>query len=109
MTDKNIVFRAGSLLCLTTGEYSDYYIQGHFVALQDIRQTDIAATTGVAKAIRYASDKEWDDWGVDEEGPTPPLINLHKSFIAAMIRGGFLMDVTCKEMHLGGFGELDVS
>lgn len=86
MTDKieiNII-KAGTLLTISTGCYSDYSVHGVFRVLKDITQED------------YESFRVEDDGWCDLS-----------EVIAKMATLGYIENVESTELHLGSYGELE--
>ena len=110
MATEATTFTAGSLFCFSTGEYSDYGYQGHFVALEDITRERLAEIVHEVKTEHKRLDLIQDEWvSVEVTGTTYPWVpGIHEMFIAAVIKAGLVMPVTCSELHIGSYGELDV-
>lgn len=104
----NLIARAGDLICFSTGEYSDYHISGHFVALEDISTTHFQDAREDAEARYRAADKAQDAWKRESGEPYPQYVNKHEAFIAALIRNGLLVSVAVAEHHIGSYGEIDL-
>jgi hypothetical protein len=84
---RNIDIKAGRLFCFTSGEYSDYSLNGFFLALVDI-------TRETLDAVKATLDEEEYIWAGQEE------------FISALIKSGAVMVIDCEEIHCGSYGEL---
>lgn len=82
---------AGKLFCLSSGVYSDYGYSGHFLALVTITPEMFAKVVDECKAGTERRYEEQD------------------KFIATLIRRGWVMDIDCLEIHIGDYGELDLS
>jgi hypothetical protein len=95
------LIHAGHLFCFSSGEYSDYGYQGHFLALEEINRARYNELIDEAKASETAKEAEADSKGewyfADPRG----------AFIGSLIRAGLVMAITCPEIHLGSYGELD--
>lgn len=91
MTDKTLVFPAGSIVLLTEGEYSDYSFIGDFVAR---KECDLHALATAFKA-QYKPEHEWD-------GPNPD------KFAAWLVVEGWMYPGAAQEVHIGGYSGLDI-
>lgn len=76
--------KAGTLLTISTGAWSDYHVHGVFRVLKDITQDDY-------EQFRLNDENEYD---------------LHMC-IAKMFRSGYIEDVPSVELHLGDGSDLD--
>ncbi len=83
--------KAGKLLALSRGAYSDYCVDGFHVALRDI---DFAAA--LDEYLAEAQAKE--PWQASD------YFECDK-FTAFLIRGGYLLAVDYSEVHLGDYGQ----
>lgn len=99
---------AGSLICFSTGEYSDYGYRGHFVTLMNLTPEAVSDARDAANEAFNKNDAEQDAWKRESGTPYPASISRQEAFIAALIRAGFLMALTVRELHLGSYGDLDV-
>ena len=82
---KIATIKAGTLLTISTGEYSDYHVHGVFRVLKDITQDD------------------YDSFRVEDED----RFSDPSDAIARMAILGYIEDVPSTELHLGSYGELD--
>lgn len=89
-----IPVEAGKLIVFSSGEYSDYGYDGHFLTLEPLTRPMIeeVKTECEAKAVKEYGDK----YGARDH------------FIPALIKRGLIMTVDCQEIHLGEYGELSV-
>jgi hypothetical protein len=112
MTDKTTI-TAGSLFCFSKGEYSDYGYSGHFVALEDITRERLLEIGEEVKEQHRVSQAIEDAWHAkspaEREGDFPWAGDIHEVFIAAIIKAGLVMAVTCAELHIGSYGRLEIS
>lgn len=104
----DMTIRAGSLLCFSTGEYSDYGYRGHFVALEDITRERMKEIGKIVKSAEGEIDAAQDAWTKDSGEEYPVSAGPHEGFIAEMIRAGLLLTITCNEIHIGSYGELEI-
>lgn len=105
---EEIYVKAGKLFCFSEGEYSDYHYVGHFLALVDI-------TTAT---VKQAKDNALKRIMSGEYRPNGDKIDISKDraikaaqlelFIPELIRQGVMLDVDCKEIYIGSYGELDL-
>lgn len=108
MSDTEFKARAGDLIVFSTGEYSDFGYQGHFVALEDINPQHFADAKIVAETKYRECEEARDAWRKDDGGAYPGWVSKHEAFIAALIRAGLLLSVTVTEHHIGSYGDLDI-
>lgn len=87
---QNMELKAGHLIVFSEGEYSDYGYRGSYVCLQDISHEELVA---LADIVRETGDR-WDQ--VDR-------------FETECIKNGWLAIINVREIHLGSYGDLDVS
>ena len=59
MSTETLKARAGDLICFTTGEYSDYRLNGHFVALENITAEHFQAAREDAERCSVSCNREW--------------------------------------------------
>jgi hypothetical protein len=79
---------AGSVFSFSEGEYSDFAIAGHFIALETITNETMQAAIELAKS----TSKDW---------------NKHKAaeqFISALIKSGKVIVINVQDIHMGGYG-----
>lgn len=111
MDDKTTI-AAGSLFCFSQGEYSDYGYSGHFVALEDIPRARLLEIGEQAQAEYQRLDRVQDEWleapEADRVGEYPPSPDAHGLFIAAVIKAGLALAVTCTEIHIGSYGRIEI-
>lgn len=101
MSVTEVLVPAGKLFCCSAGEYSDYGYTGHYLALEDITRTrynEIAAEVRLAEKAKEAEADAKGDWYFTDQ---------REAFQAALIRAGLVMAITCIEVHLGSYSELD--
>lgn len=102
----DIKARRGDLLVFSTGEYSDYSLAGHFVALEDITAEHFQDAREDAERRYRDADQAQDAWDEKSGEPYPPYVNKHEAFIAALIRAGLLVSVAVTEHHIGSYGDI---
>ena len=85
-----IRFKAGSFFYTSRGEYADFQIGPHFVALQDITQGDLLK---IQKAIEddLPDERKWD---------------AADKFIPALIASGLVVGIDVKELHYADYEEI---
>lgn len=98
MTIYNI--KPGQLLHFSEGEYSDYHVLAHFVALKAIdnavlRQT--AINSGIRMMLNSGEDFD----------PDMITYDAKDGFINELIRSGYLLEVDSIEVYLGSYGSID--
>ena len=108
MTKQNVKVHAGKLFCLSSGEYSDYGYEGHFLALMDI--TNDVLTEAKNRATERAK-VEPNSWGKIPGPDEDWLIRdaARSNFIPELVRMGAVLDIDCTEIHLGSYGNLEWS
>lgn len=84
---------AGSLFCFSTGEHSDYGYAGPFVALEDIPRE---------RLLEMGEECKVEHRRLNVRQP------IHGMFIAAVIKAGLALSLTCTELHIGSYGQLDI-
>lgn len=110
MSDTTI--KAGSLFCFASGEYSDFGYAGHFVALEDIPRERLLEIGEECKAEHKRLDAIEDAWlataSADRAPDYPSVPDQHGMFIAAVIRAGLALSLTCTELHIGSYGRIEI-
>ena len=89
MAEVRKALTAGKLTTFSEGEYSDYGYRGTYVALKDLTLDEL-----IAKGESLRTGKYYEDSGKVE---------------ALLIREGYLLEVDMTEVHLGGYGTIDIS
>jgi len=90
--EKQAIAKAGKLLCIDQGEYSDYSVTGFFVVLKDF---DPLAE--LAKHLE-ANPEQKERYHFREH-----------SYLAFLLAQGLLMEVEYGTLYLGSYGSDDVS
>ena len=88
------VFKVGTLMAISKGEYSDYCIEGLFKVLKDFD----------AKEQMIVWAKETDREILKEE-ITNDYNNKNIDFMEWLNRTGFIEDVEYRELHTGNYGD----
>jgi uncharacterized damage-inducible protein DinB len=104
----DMTIRAGTLLCFSSGAYSDYGYKGHFVALEDITRERMHELGKIAKAKEADIEAAQDAWTRESGEEYPTSAGAQEGFIAEMIRAGLLVSITVTEIHIGSYGELEL-
>lgn len=105
----NAEIPAGTLICFSSGEYSDFGYNGHFLLLEALTNEKLQEVKDEAKAKYSASKQAWSDWyASDKTAPYPEGVDAHEAFVAGLIRRGVLLPINVHELHLGSYGELDI-
>jgi hypothetical protein len=96
--------KQGQVVAITTGEYSDYCLRDHLLALKDFD----------AKAEAERFKEVGDYFAVPEYDPEgePETWGCHDRFLAWAIREGLLEplnDASVVDLHIGSYGELEVN
>lgn len=87
---QNLEFKAGHLIVFSEGEYSDYGYRGSYVCLQNVSHEEI---TDLADSIKSEDDR----------------YRRVDKFESECIKKGWLAIIEIREIHLGSYGDLDVS
>ena len=90
---KQATIPKGTIVTITSGEYSDYSIIGAFRSLKDISHDDIESAKS---EIENRPDRE-ELYGYE----------LYTGFIAVLIVRGFLEDINSAEIYLGDYGQIE--
>ena len=98
MSEKIPVFKAGELLAISKGEYSDYCINGLFRLLTDFNpQKELLAwakETG-RKVVEGVAERDRSNKNID--------------YLGWLNKSGFIEDVAYRELHIGDYGETELS
>lgn len=102
----NVRVPAGKLFCFSSGEYSDYGYEGHYLALVDI--------TGELLEQAKENAKERANVTPDAGGNLPEEdyeleYGTRQFFIPELLKLGAMLDIDCAEIHIGSYGQLDFS
>ena len=105
--DRIIEIKQGDTVFITEGEYSDYSIDGFFIALQDINDD----------TLKEADDLFWKDVDAgllkDYEGVLlsrdyPYISSQRKErFLYYLLKLNVLEEIEAKEIWLGAYGRLE--
>lgn len=91
-------FNVGELVALSTGEYSDYCVNGLFVVLKNfdaqVLLDDWAKETG-RELVNGTVRADYSNQQVD--------------FIGWLNNGGYVKDVEYRELHTGNYGKTELS
>jgi len=98
MKEQITEFKAGELMTISTGEYSDYCVNGLFSVLKDFdAQVQLAA---------WAAETGREMTG---DGVYSNYQNKQIDYMGWLNRNGFVEDVTFRELHIGDYGETELS
>ena len=86
MSDEHKIAKAGKLLCVDSGEYSDKSVHGFFVVLQDFEPD-----AELAMHLE-AHPEQLEPYHFEED-----------SYLASLLAKGFLMEVSYGTIHLCGY------
>ncbi len=92
MKAETISIKAGRLLSLERGEYSDKWTIGMFVALRDFTP----ATELEMYLVEHPEQRE------DYNGE-------HDQFLAWLLARGLLLEIDYTPVHIGSYGRLEIS
>lgn len=90
MTEAQKIAKAGKLLCVDRGEYSDYNVTGFFVALRDF---DPRAELD---EFLNAHPEQREDYSFEQD-----------MFLAALLAKGLLLEVDYGTLYLGTYSSHD--
>jgi hypothetical protein len=82
--------KGGSLLCVTSGCYSDFGLNGFFVVLAD-----------------FVPGAELDEYLAGSPSGRKQYSFSGDGFIAHLIRKGLLLELSPAELHLGDYGNVN--
>ena len=82
--------KAGTLICIDSGEYSDYQVHGFFVAL---REFDPLA--------------ERDEYLLTHPDERKRYTFRESGFIAHLLSKGLLLEIEYAELYLGAYGDAE--
>ncbi|MGD9670269.1 MAG: hypothetical protein AB7U75_14725 [Hyphomicrobiaceae bacterium] len=86
------IIKAGTILTIETGEYSDFTYHGPFRVLVDLDKEGVAAEYAEHRPDKYTN------W------PDRPLSN--HNFVPFLIKKGYIEDIDEHESwHIGSYGE----
>ena len=91
-----LILKAGKLLFVSSGVYSSYTIDSHFVSLRDITKTELT------QIIQTAAEKS-----IDKNGKLVDYNAMYK-VIPLMITAGLLLEIDCKQFYLGEYDEIEL-
>lgn len=89
--DNTLIYPKGSILTLSSGEYSDYGIVGILVTVKDCDLRTLAAEYKAS----HRPKNQWDK-------PDPD------GFVAWLVVHGHAMPVDASEVHIGSYGRLEL-
>ena len=87
---ENTLVRAGQLVAFESGEYSDRSTAGFLVAL-----------------VEFDLKKEHSLFSIEEEKQDCGSSGEH--FLPFLVRKGYLMDVSFKTVHMGSYGDIELT
>lgn len=105
---ENIDIKAGQLIMLSSGQYSDFGYNGHFVALENIDRGKVDHIKRIVEDRYKKSNDAYEKWAETRQGEYPGVIDRHETFIAEMIRCGLVLSLDVRELYLGSYGDLDL-
>ena len=109
MTTVNSEIPAGTLICFSSGEYSDYGYNGHFVVLEALNKGKINAAIEAVNSRLEAYEEKYEAWrDSGMQGRPPESMDKQESFIAHLIKEGLLLSINVHEIHIGSYSELDI-
>lgn len=107
------VHKAGSLIAISSGEYSDYGVTGFFVALETFTRSRLveiqAASETAHEQVVSENHAAWEAWRENKELPQPSRNpSLHEYFIAQVIKAGLLLEIDYTEINIGTYGSIHI-
>jgi len=91
VTDKTLIYPAGTAIAFETGEYSDFGYIGHVVTLKELRLFD--------KIQEYKKQYV----GMNEYDTPDP-----ESFLGWLTATGFVFPADVQTVHIGSYGRLEL-
>jgi hypothetical protein len=101
--------KAGKLFFLSSGYYSDYSIQGHFLALEDITTELFQSVVDELKAeidsgtLRRSHDRAGVELSISNKNSI-----LDDYFLPRLVKRGVILEIDVEEIEIGGYGELEI-
>lgn len=86
MNEQNRIAKAGKLLCIDSGEYSDYDVTGFFVVLRD-----------------FAPMEELEEYKAAHPEQSEPYSFEQSAFLAVLLAKGLLLEVEYGNLYLGAY------
>lgn len=90
MEDQKKIAKAGKLICIDSGEYSDYSVIGFFVVLRDF---DPMVELDEYKA---AHPQDCDEYNFDKS-----------CFLAQLLSKGLLLEINFGNLYMGSYGQIE--
>lgn len=79
-----------SILLITTGDYSDYYVQGLFKVIKEINKITVVSEFNEACPAVGRDDRQ-------------------SKFLAWLAASGYVEDIEHEEWHIGSYGQVSVT
>lgn len=95
MQEYILELKAGTLVCFSSGCYSDYSLRGHFLVVKAMSKEELLA-------LREEINK---DETTNEYG----YCDKQDIFLGRLVRDGHLLVIDVNEIHIGSYGDLDLS
>lgn len=96
-------FKAGELITIATGYYSDYTVEGVFRVLKGFDPNLIVPDYIAYHKSRFPVDYEPDEYDVGRWSPDYMTEEGTLDFFAWLIKEGWLATVDSREWHLGDY------
>lgn len=107
--EDDVFVKAGKLFCFSSGEYSDYGYEGHFLALVDINQALFQRIVDEIKAdINEGKHELYGKKVTAESDDYEKQCVLRDQFMPRLVRQGVILDIDCTEIYLGSYGRLEL-
>jgi len=90
MSEQQKIAKAGKLICIDSGEYSNYYVIGFFVVLRDFDPIEELAEYKAALP----------------EGLKPSMFDKDR-YLSGLLAKGLLLEIDAGTLHLGAYSSSD--
>jgi hypothetical protein len=109
MKEQNLDIKAGKLFFLSEGEYSDYGIKGHFLALVDINKELLAGIKNQCIAD-IKVDGYIGQYGrpIDINDEHDILVEVSEIFLGKLVASGSVMDIDVQEIHYSTYDSFEL-
>ena len=98
MAEKIDKFNAGELMTTSTGEYSDYQVNGIFRALKSF--------DAQALLVKWAESTGRE---INNGIVRSNRINKNIEFLGWLNKSGYVEDIEYRELHIGSYGDTELS
>ena len=102
----SVVVKAGRLFYVSQGSYSDYFVEAHFLALEDLTTELFQSVVDEIKAeINTPEGIKSEYRTINKNSPKyDKNSEVMSCLIPRLLRRGVIMDIDCIELHKGEYG-----